>query len=141
MTTTALTASELYGISSEFKAFLQLWDQERRCPIPLVDWLLEMGLDRAAEAARWAATKEDRPVYLPQYGERDSCCGPYPSKGSLYKDGVSESSVVWYWRYIANYASSIPSTAASNILHTPYSPLHHAPIKAILWLLDNWPTS
>lgn len=73
-------ARALDDLSAEFRAFLAVWDKGRRCPLPLVDFLLEHGLESQAEAARWCAGGPTNPVFDPSPGERGGECGPYPSK-------------------------------------------------------------
>lgn len=85
-----MTAAELYATDAGFRGFLAVWDQNRRCPLELVDYLLDRGMESQAECARWAATEPDREVYNPKKanGEREGNCGPYPGmSGDAY----------WYW--------------------------------------------
>lgn len=64
MTTTATCARDLWTLGEPtFCALIRMWAEERRCPRPLVDLLLEYGLDDAAEAATWASTEGPRPGF------------------------------------------------------------------------------
>lgn len=123
-TTDTLTARKLYDTDATMRAFIASWDAERRCPMPLVDFLLEQGLESAAEAARWAATEKKRPVRLPLGSqERDGDCGPFPTQ--------RPQSRTWFWDNVPGFAASLPFQGMSN-QNEP------TPTDAIVWLLDAW---
>ena len=68
-----------YLSDPQFVALLDSWGRRRRCPLPLVDWLLERGLESQAEAARWAATAPSRPMMKLGSGDESKLrCGPFP---------------------------------------------------------------
>lgn len=136
MPVTVSSAVELYAVSGEFRALIAYWDQHRRCPLPLVDFLLEHGLESQADVCRWAAAEEERPVSAPTTGERGGKCGPYPTKSSM----PSEVGGYWYWNgpnkrrdYAHHVPVTVPTETASN-----HFVRHPTPVEAILWLLDNW---
>lgn len=54
-----MTYEELID-NPDFIGFCEKWKAERWCPAPLVDWLLERGMELQAEAARWAVNTEER---------------------------------------------------------------------------------
>ncbi len=56
----AVTCAELYQTDPGFRGFIAAWVEEKRCPLPLVDYLLDRDLEAPAEAARWAATAGNR---------------------------------------------------------------------------------
>lgn len=133
--TDTLTARRLYDTDATMRAFIASWDAERRCPMPLVDFLLEHGLSSAAEAARWAATKGDRPVLDPcrYLGERGGACGLYPALNNLEKKKPRE----WFWGTFGDsYASDTCGLADFHWASDENS--HQTAIDAIAWLLDNW---
>ena len=44
-------------------ALLKVWEVERRAPLVLVDYLLDLGLEGAAEGARWASVEREKIIY------------------------------------------------------------------------------
>jgi hypothetical protein len=58
MITTITTAAELYASCPTMQGMVASWVENRRCPLPLVDLLLENGLESQAEAARWGSGRE-----------------------------------------------------------------------------------
>ncbi len=135
MTLTITDAKSLYEVSSDLRALIQVWVDERRCPLPLVDLLLEVGLESAAEAARWAATKEDRTVYWPleENGERGGCCGPYPSL--IWDHTTSPVVSKWQWGMEGDHADDLPDSSVP-VLGDLEAFVYVE--DALLWLLDNW---
>jgi hypothetical protein len=122
-----LNATTLYTLDSTFKYFIDLWDQERECPVPLVDVLLEAGLDKQAEVARWCSEQESRPVFSPIGEEKGGRCGVYPTASSRED---------WYFApfqdgyFVLKAAHRLPGNG-ENISDT-------TPTKTILKLLDTW---
>lgn len=51
-----------YDSAPEFQQLIGAWIAARRCPIGLVDYLIENGFERQANAANWAASAPDRPT-------------------------------------------------------------------------------
>lgn len=124
--TATLTAAELYARSAEMRAFVASWVEHRRCPLPFVDYLLEHELPVAAEAARWAATEEDRSGWTDAKGGHE-LIGPYP--------GQQIQNHWWYATIDTVHARDVP-------LYHIHKHLRKGDAKnteeAILWLLDNW---
>jgi hypothetical protein len=130
----ALTPRTLYATDDVFRALVDTWVRERRCPRPLVDRCLDFGLDTAGACAQWAATERDRPTYhLPGPDEKTSPCGPYPTQNVSGIKGGN-----WFWMTGWNCASTLPigQRAISGDFHPEDSKLR--PLDAILWLLENW---
>lgn len=131
--TEPLTCAALYECDPNVRVFVDEWVRERRCPLPLVDVLLEYGLTAAAECARWAATEPDLPVYEPlaeMHGERGGECGPYPAcECSEKPDWVWCASIYDHRRA---RAFDVPEDIRTVETVTP------TPAAAIVWLLDNW---
>lgn len=129
MTTTITTASELYACCSDFAAMIELWRIERRCPLPMVDLLLEWGLESQAEAARWAATERLREPYKMHYPTE----APYPCEYT----GVGTTD--WYWICVKGIdtSDSLPPDhfACAFGHHESKQPTFD---KAIVWMLDRW---
>jgi hypothetical protein len=129
--TAPLTCSSLYVSDPTVRALIDVWVTERRCPLPLVDALLEYGLTNAAECARWAATEPDRsPPESLGCDERSTPCGPYPRK-------VDKG---WYWVLIPvpQYAHDVPTERFSHVVQDRETDYVSTPHAAIVWLLDAW---
>lgn len=94
-----MTALELLNRDSTFTGLLKAWEGDGRCPLSLVDYLLELGLDGQAEAARWAATEEDRAAYQYRF---QSPGGPFPT---LTDD---QTYFFWYYNTDANTREELP---------------------------------
>jgi hypothetical protein len=77
-----------------FRGFLMDWRRHRRCPLAVVDYLIEHDLPVQAEVARWVATFRDRPVNNPvvRRCERGGTCGPYPTINNN-----SDGRGCWFW--------------------------------------------
>lgn len=137
MTSTITTAAELYQCDSQMRALIAVWDSERRCPMGLVDLLLENGMSTAAEAARWCATEPDKPVTAPlkHYGELSTNCGPYPTMSG-------KGLWIWHNGKLCIFASVVPESAVGEEIFDPkdqsYFRKHPSVKAAILWLLGNW---
>lgn len=129
MTTTATTAAELYAVSSDFRSLLSLWEAERHCPVPLVDFLLEHGLEGPAECCRWAS-KQNRVGYWRGHVS----AGIYPC--------FNEWTRMWYWlvndkQWGAAYDIDVQflrGPVATNSNEDQVGTV----IDALLWLLDRW---
>lgn len=79
MTSTVTSARELWDSGHpDFVALVRVWEVEKRCPLPLADVLMEHGLDRQSEVAKWAATYPDRKCF---FGNAPT--GPYPFSGGV----------------------------------------------------------
>lgn len=134
-----MTAKEAYEADPTFRALVDTWAAERRCPLVLKDRCLELDMaDTAAACAEWAATEPNRKPPSPRAREKKSPCGPFPT---LCDAG-------WYWQH----QLGSPSAADVPKENVPHSTLrnkdrkipaykyrqHKTPLDAILWLLDNW---
>lgn len=128
-----MTAREAYDTDAVFRALVNEWVDERRCPLPLVDRCLDFDMPAAAECARWAATEPEREIF----GGGGQRCGPYPTPdsaaGKRYKPH-------WYWILVAEDA---PVYTADDVPGQPHlfgSDFTNLPtaLDAILWLLDNF---
>lgn len=127
-----MTAKKLYKVSDTFRSLIEAWEIDRRCPFAMVDFLLENDLPVQAEAARWAATEEDRPVFVPlvDHGERGGECGPYPI--ALCR----EKTLQWVW---TEHVGTRKIGAASDLPDgTDIEQIYRTIREAILALLDNW---
>jgi hypothetical protein len=121
-------ASTLYTVSSEFRSLIALWETEGRCPVPLVDYLLEHDLTAAAEACRWAATEPKRRGASRLDDER------YP--------GPAKFQGQFYWVASSSYSNGTPCYVLSpaRIGH----PVGWGTNRfdsfgdAVIWLLDHW---
>lgn len=123
------TAAQFYDENSDFRALLAAWKKDKRCPIGMVDLLLEHGLDSQAEAARWAATTDDRPQYI-----GDELMGPMPCNGG---------NQMWWCVFVPsaptfNHANVVPP---EKIRHrctglTKWNPVSY--VDMFLMLLDAW---
>lgn len=123
-----MTATELYQTDPEFQALIQCWIADKRCPIPMADYLRERGLEGQAEAAEWAAWKEDRQQFLEKFK-----AGPYPAYNTPGK---------CYWFFTIDESSSPGSSNVANCLpHLLYKAdniREDSLSGSLLWLLDRW---
>lgn len=60
-----MTATELLTVDDTFLQLVLLWQKEKEMPVPLIDRLLDFGLERQSEGAKWMGTERPKsPVYL-----------------------------------------------------------------------------
>lgn len=135
-----MTVAELYRCDSTVQMLVDCWVQERRCPLPLADRLLELDQPDAADAALWAATEPDRPVYEPviSAGERGGFCGPYPTKNNSTDPKLR----YWFWaactlQVSILYACDLPKWRINGSVEN-VKDVANAPTDLLLWLLDHW---
>ncbi len=130
------TATRLYATDTVFRVLVDLWVQEKRCPLILVDRCLDFGLEAAADCARWAATEPDRDVWADRGTPRAASCGPYPIGGV---------EIGYYWcrtQRGIEHANEVPYHNATTNATAHSLKDHPAPARElILWLLDNWQPS
>lgn len=106
---------DLYRRSPELRGFLAAWRADYRCPLELVDYLLEQDLPLAAAAARWAATAapQRRYDYDPNYTRGPELSGPYPCYQKVvtfqYGAGSKAQGPYWYWLYLDRPTYSVCS--------------------------------
>lgn len=131
MTTTPMSAADLYACNGNVRALVDVWVDERRCPAPLGDCLEELGLPGAADCARWAATEPERSVLCPMIadGERGGKCGPFPSR--LHDD-------VWFWSGTGSWAHLAPEGRFRGNSHGGHEIRGRTDLDTILLLLDHW---
>lgn len=123
-----MTAAALYETDSDFRALIQCWIDNRRCPLPMADYLRERGLEGQAEAAEWAfwdsKTADDKGFAFPRTGMRN----------------------VW-WCYTQTYMgkyynpdNGIPEELQNEEEKRANDCLRYFPTltQALLWLLDRW---
>lgn len=123
-----MTATELYEQDAHFRGFLQAWDEDRRCPYPLADWLTDHYPDMIgpAKCARWCATQPDRPVWMPLDCEKKTPCGPYPAYG------------MW-WFFVPEEAQrDACSVPKKMIVRDVMKDDQDTSVEAILALMDAW---
>lgn len=123
-----MTATELHQTDPDFQALIQCWIADKRCPIPMADYLRERGLEGQAEAVEWAAWKEDRPQFMADYK-----AGPYPNENG---DGR------YYWYFPASEEGSADAVRVANclpnLLHRAVDLKRGSISECLLWLLDRW---
>jgi hypothetical protein len=121
------TAKQLYDASPVLRGMIEQWVTDCRCPIQMVDYLMEHDLYSQAEAARWAATEPDRPSIRSPRGS----CGPYPEFWA---------SLGWCWTVEAldklKYHHRLP-THLVNPFDDQKDPRPLAN-ESVIWLLDNF---
>jgi len=111
---------------------LAVWVDRRRCPMGLVDLLLENDLPEAADCALWCATKEDRPIGWCS----DDYSGPFVCEWNG-----------WYYFVTEDVNEDDHHTAYTLPLYNFNTTIGYTkfkwktPTEAILWLLSNWITS
>lgn len=125
-----MTAAELYGCDTDFRAMLDTWVENRECPYPLVELLLERGLDNQADCARWVVSVGRRLV-APTDGITKS--GIYPSlyEGYCYFCDDSKFTCKWDPR-----SHDLPFACVGEV--TAQTHKFPSPGAALLWLLDAW---
>lgn len=136
-----MTAHELHESDPGFRGFISSWVTEGRCPLPLVDYLLEREMLSQAECARWAATEPVRRWYGGRYWDSADMLYPYPRQSGSWSWG-------WYARkYDLHDADDVP------LAHVRLPPTENwsvkvsgpvcfrsSPATAILALMDAWTT-
>lgn len=124
------TVVSLYTTNSTIRYLIDFWVDKRRCPMGLVDELLEEGLEDAADCALWASEKED--TYA--FNISGLKCGPYPSYDPREFDPEK---AYWYWM-----SGSYSGLGAADDVPLQNCKLQDKESKsakdAIIWLLDNW---
>lgn len=126
-----MTAAELYEHDAGFRGFLAVWDENRRCPLELVDYLLDRDMTGPAECARWCATYRDRSPYDPA---GDPPHGTYPQPNTPED---------WYF-HVSNYtdhdgwANSIPARLVTVPPLSFRNRKDATPALAIVALMDAW---
>src|SRR5579871_813426 len=68
-----MTSREAYDSDPTFRALVDVWVTERRCPLVLKDRCLELEMLDAAACAEWAATEPERSAH------GGGTCGPSPA--------------------------------------------------------------
>ncbi len=128
-----LTARAAYDCDGDVKALVDVWVSERRCPLVLVDRLLELGLPTAAECARWAATEPEQKSYGATLRNDEH---PYPCQ--------RQEGTPWYW-FDANpyrmqesrrrqWCNEVFAWQVKGTKDITFA----SALDAILWLLGNW---
>lgn len=122
-----MTAVELYKSNHDFKAFIDIWAVERRCPFPLQDLLLEEGMEDQADCAKWCSEQPDKPIFFPSEGEDKTACGPFPTKGAKS----------WFW---SPFPDTIGYASFVDYKHCRLNDLIEGITvpSAIVNFLDNW---
>lgn len=115
-------------------ALLRVWETEKRAPLPLVDRLLDLGLEGAAEGARWATEVKDRTVFGSEGMKAD---GLYPMvcSGSIRN---SEPGYSWWIsdtdRILFQFADNLPKEVYRNLAND--SPVRGLGGKCYWTILD-----
>lgn len=113
-----MTAAALYETDSDFRALIQCWIDNRRCPLPMADYLRERGLEGQAEAAEWAAWEPDRREYA-----LETFSGIFPTHR------------YWFHSDVGKFADSPPEEILSEAdRYTEKMDFS----DCLLWLLDRW---
>lgn len=127
------SVSLVYRTCADFRALIDTWVHEMRCPVPLVDLCLELDMGDAAEAARWASSTPQRPFY----GDRRRRFFPYPYR-------TYDVVVGWGWsvrgRYATDYdcSDALPFITETPLLVRPCCVRSNA-LESILAMLRSWP--
>ncbi len=115
------------------------WERDRRCPFYLIDHLMDLGFDGAAEGARWCHEFPDR---FWQLNGHTTKCGPYPK---YYNSRLSISLAAgWSWHGHDNIGSSTYSDHihAELLTRLPVGDVgglyYSTPLLAITALLSGW---
>lgn len=125
-----MTAKELYETDVGFRGFIAVWVENKRCPFPLADYLLERDMPTQAGAAYWAATTPDRLVYMSKWYE-NSKCGPFP------QDWGKSGHWAFFPSSVCDSAEDVPESHVPGLSDGDGSN-RPTPELAILDLLDLW---
>ncbi len=125
-----MTAAELYECDPGFRGFLAVWERDRRCPLELVDYLIERDMESQAECARWCATQPNRSPYNPPDAEP---CGPCP-----LKNGQRDDYYYFISRYEIEWANSIPAEMVTELPKWFRDREETSPAHASVTLMDKW---
>ena len=126
-----MTARELYDCDLRFRGFFDSWNADRRCPLAMVDYLLDLDMPEQAERARWAATMPDRPVWHSCQSGFKGSCGPYPVMGPQREQHH-------YWWWIGNADDNIANLIGPQDSNWDWAlPDPDNPTDALIALLDN----
>lgn len=133
-----MTSHRAYLVDLDFKLLVDGWVEDKRCPMPLVDRCLELGMTTQADCARWAATEIDRPRTVAE----SEWCGPYPtSAGWCYW----LSSNLWMEDYAEFPDGSLDQTGCYVVPrgNLRWDVGHHtnrfdSTLDAVLWLMEIW---
>jgi hypothetical protein len=119
-------AVDLLG-DSNFIGMCDHWLTNRRCPLEMVDLMLDWGLEEQSRCALWAATYADRPFYY--YGRLWEKCGPYPHKDSG----------CWRWFSWSKEHLSTDSDELWGVINSEINGKRHATFpEAVAALLDHF---
>lgn len=124
-----MTAAELYATDPGFRGFVRCWVRRRRCPLPLVDYLLDRGMESQAACARWCAEQPERRALRNGY-PTDKASPPYPM---LLGPGTNKWG--WFARTILLDADDIPWNHVPDRFDGLFCPTAAA---AFVALLDAW---
>lgn len=135
-----MTPREAYDRDDTFRALINVWVQERRCPLVLAERAQELGMAESVKlCAEWAAAEPERPVQ--SYSEpSDTTTGPAPAcawhpSNTTYKYGT-RGSYFWCHDELNNPSCHIPRGKVRDL--NKDNIYFEMPLDAILWLLDNW---
>ena len=134
-----MTAQELHAADPDFRALVARWVRARRCPLVMVDYLLDREMYTQAECARWAATAPARPTDHPKFPRyewtrnglvvrplRKAPYGPYPYPGPRGR---------WIWSHGHKRRQTHQDVPFGSV---PGSFFERTAAGAILRLLDAW---
>jgi hypothetical protein len=134
-TVTITKARQLMDCDANFRAMIEVWKEQKQCPLPIADLLLEYGLVSQSEAALWAATTEKRSQYDSAAPEH-----PYPivygyMMKTYYRWGASQGDDDCF--YMAHHAPSrrLSPSEDMGFLSNRLSPTL---TDALIDLLDYW---
>jgi hypothetical protein len=132
-----VTAAELFDTDADFRALLQCWIDNRRCPLPMADYLRERGLEGQAEAAEWAA-----------WGVRQVSGDGVEMDVECYCFVRYSEFTSWWWALQDGRHQYSDERKPDNYIPTILTPENNKPVftgpleqtipTALLWLLDRW---
>jgi len=133
-----VTATELYERDEYFRKFVAYWVEHRRCPLELVDYLLDRDMSGPAECARWAHEGDEWEVFEVTRLNPDPVSGrfPYGFRATEWAFTVADDAET-------NWAGRCHRVPASRVrgVRSVSAP---TPARAIVKLMDAWvpvPTS
>lgn len=125
-----MTAADLYECDPGFRGFLAVWVENRRCPLELVDYLLDRDMEGPAECARWCAAEPDRDIYDPPDAGRG---GPCPLQNRPRDDWffLVTNQLLWW-------SNSVPLRFVTESSQWFRTRNDKTPESAIVALMDAW---
>lgn len=124
--TAITTPHQLYTCCPDFTGMMRLWVAEVCCPVPIIDFLLELDLPVAANFCQWVLD----PLEMRYSWRWKKLSQPFPTPsidGQSYWHLSSESKYLYH-----------PHDLPKWRMKTKWTDYFDTPEEAFLWAMDNW---